>query len=323
MRFLRKILGLPTGSPKAKKKEDYHKRLETKHRRLFRSSSVDSSLYHLKKAYSHKDAAQHALDRYKKDFERNEAFWSKPKPKEDFVHDVSVGDKYNEVWKVKTREQAAEHFGRCVRHAMMHLGSSHEEAIRDEKQNIGYYAGYGSDKHRARIEKLYDTRHPVFGAIADTGKIDPQLAHGRGVWLAKKWKKLRGESINENPHSDDELKDAVQKHGHKATKHRKVLQAIWNRSKGGSIARTPDEKDIKPLKTHQHHMIRAQKAWGVAQGMMAQRRGDGTIKRALWAKHWHPPEGYETRTHSGPWAKDYDHGEWQDKNPVKHKKKMD
>lgn len=35
--------------------------------------------------------------------------------------------------------------------------------------NIGYYAGYGSNDDRARIEELFECSHPVFGPIKQNG----------------------------------------------------------------------------------------------------------------------------------------------------------
>lgn len=35
--------------------------------------------------------------------------------------------------------------------------------------NIGYYAGYGSNDDRKRIEELFECSHPVFGSIKKNG----------------------------------------------------------------------------------------------------------------------------------------------------------
>jgi hypothetical protein len=35
--------------------------------------------------------------------------------------------------------------------------------------NIGYYAGYGSNDDRARIEELFECSHPVFGSVTKNG----------------------------------------------------------------------------------------------------------------------------------------------------------
>lgn len=31
--------------------------------------------------------------------------------------------------------------------------------------NIGYYAGYGTNEDRKRIEELFECKHPIFGSI--------------------------------------------------------------------------------------------------------------------------------------------------------------
>lgn len=36
--------------------------------------------------------------------------------------------------------------------------------------NLGYYAGYYSDKVRERVELLFNCSHPVFGSIKTNGK---------------------------------------------------------------------------------------------------------------------------------------------------------
>ena len=187
---------------------------------------------------------------------------------------------------------------------------------------VGATAGAFLDAHKyekARIAGKFKTvkekqdKKPILLKLRDD---DEDSRRGKGSS-----NKTYGESLIETPHSDDELKDAVQKYGHKGTKHRKNLFGIYRSSKvvGLGMARELKPEDEPKVAKERHHMIRAQKAWTIAQGMIAKRRGEGRVKRALWSKHYHPPEGYEKRTTSGPWAKEYDHGEWQDKNPPKHK----
>jgi hypothetical protein len=199
MQFLRKILGLPTGSPKQKKKAEYHQKLETNHRRLFHTSSdLGASLAHLKRAYGHKSAAQHALDKYRRDLERDE-------------------------------------------------------------------------------------------------------------------------SLTENPHNDDELDDAIDKHAKKTEKH---YNAYLNQVRKGkrSIHIAHPLTDPESLK-HLHKYQRANQAYKTAQGMKQKRQGYGPVARALYAPY------YQTKARSleepKPWSRDYNHGEWQDKNPPKIKKNID
>lgn len=57
------------------------------------------------------------------------------------------------------------------------------------KSNIGYFAGYYSNKTRERVEELYDCAHPVFGPIKENGAPGPMEAFKMGVEMAQKSKK--------------------------------------------------------------------------------------------------------------------------------------
>ncbi len=43
------------------------------------------------------------------------------------------------------------------------------DAERLVRENLGYFAGYYDDETRARVEKLYNCVHPIFGKIAEHG----------------------------------------------------------------------------------------------------------------------------------------------------------
>jgi len=54
------------------------------------------------------------------------------------------------------------------------------------KENLGYYAGYYSNETRTRVEKLFKTKHPIFGSIATEGAVSADEAFIKG--LAVFWK---------------------------------------------------------------------------------------------------------------------------------------
>jgi hypothetical protein len=47
--------------------------------------------------------------------------------------------------------------------------------------NIGYYAGYGSNDDRKRIENLFECAHPVFGSIKENGIPTGKEAFNKGL----------------------------------------------------------------------------------------------------------------------------------------------
>lgn len=96
---------------------------------------------------------------------------------------ITNGDKYGPAMEITDPMKAGEYFEELVQHSMS-FGSSREEAETIEKRNLGYYAGYYSDETRGRVERLFNTKHPYFGAIAD-GKPTMKEAFDMGVKLAE------------------------------------------------------------------------------------------------------------------------------------------
>lgn len=76
--------------------------------------------------------------------------------------DITIGEKYDPVLSMTTKEEAHAYFEACVEHTM-EFGSSREEAESIERQNIGYYAGYADSATMRRVHELFDTEHPIFG----------------------------------------------------------------------------------------------------------------------------------------------------------------
>jgi len=61
-------------------------------------------------------------------------------------------------------------------------------ALEIANANFGYWAGYGSDKTRARIEELFECSHPVFGSIKLNGSPSNEKALSMGMQAGAKSK---------------------------------------------------------------------------------------------------------------------------------------
>jgi len=104
---------------------------------------------------------------------------------EAFPEKITVGDKYGPAMDITDQAEADAYFARCVEHTMS-FGITREEAESIERQSLGYYAGYCSNKTRARVERLFRCSHPIFGAIGKVGAPTPEEAVQAGFDLAKR-----------------------------------------------------------------------------------------------------------------------------------------
>lgn len=66
--------------------------------------------------------------------------------------DISIGAKYDPAMTITDQADADAYFERCVQHTMTWWGRSREDAEKIERGNLGYYAGYGSQETRHRVE---------------------------------------------------------------------------------------------------------------------------------------------------------------------------
>ena len=81
---------------------------------------------------------------------------------------ISFEELLGPAMKITDQAEADEYFDAMVARDIR-LGYSREQAEAMEKENIGYYAGYYDNKTRERVERLFNTKHPFFGAIAVKG----------------------------------------------------------------------------------------------------------------------------------------------------------
>lgn len=77
---------------------------------------------------------------------------------------LTIREKYGPAMEITDRAEAEEYFKACVEHMMDNNPQmSQEEAIKIEKSNLGYFAGYCDQETRERVESLFNAVHPIFG----------------------------------------------------------------------------------------------------------------------------------------------------------------
>ncbi len=87
---------------------------------------------------------------------------------EELPEKINWGTKYGRAVAITDQEEAKAYFEVCVQHMMKYGKYSREEAESIERQNIGYWAGYGGAEDFNRVMKLYGTAHPIFGTSYPT-----------------------------------------------------------------------------------------------------------------------------------------------------------
>jgi hypothetical protein len=93
---------------------------------------------------------------------------------------------YREALGITDQAEADAFFEALVEDAMAKSEQTREEAESIQRQNLGYFAGYGSNETRARVERLFKTAHPIFGSIATAGPVSPEDAFKAGMDFAEK-----------------------------------------------------------------------------------------------------------------------------------------
>lgn len=102
-----------------------------------------------------------------------------PLPKE-----ITIGDKYGPAMEITTQDEADAYFLKLVEHTMS-FGRLRPEAEQLERRNLGYYAGYYGHDTRERVERLFNTEHPLFGSIARDGPPDLDDVLKRGILMGQ------------------------------------------------------------------------------------------------------------------------------------------
>ena len=78
---------------------------------------------------------------------------------------LTYGEAYEPAMEITDQEEADRYFLVLVGMSMKN-GQSREEAEKIQRENLGYYAGYYDSETRARVEKLFNCAHPIFGPIS-------------------------------------------------------------------------------------------------------------------------------------------------------------
>jgi len=81
---------------------------------------------------------------------------------------LNYGEALDPIFKITDKEDAMQYKKAYILFTRKFVES---EAKAEEivNANIGYYAGYGSNKDRSRIEELFECSHPVFGSVKKNG----------------------------------------------------------------------------------------------------------------------------------------------------------
>lgn len=103
---------------------------------------------------------------------------------------MTYSKKYDLAMTLVDQGDADRYFERLVQETMLE-GNTREEAETIERSNIGYYAGYHLDETRARVERLFQCAHPVFGAIAEKGPATLEQIREMSPYLAEFVRKVR------------------------------------------------------------------------------------------------------------------------------------
>ena len=88
---------------------------------------------------------------------------------------------YGPAMIITDEEEAKKYFDNLVAINMEQTGNSLIKATKQEKDNLGYYAGYFDEETRKRVWKLFDCAHPFFGRRTD---ISPDEAFEMGKKIA-------------------------------------------------------------------------------------------------------------------------------------------
>lgn len=94
--------------------------------------------------------------------------------------DLSWGELMEPAMCAQTQEAADAYLERMAERCMRCFGYTREDAIASQRQNIGYFAGYHSHETRLRVERLFQTQHPILGRAED-GDPTPQEAFEAGM----------------------------------------------------------------------------------------------------------------------------------------------
>jgi hypothetical protein len=86
-----------------------------------------------------------------------------PRPRQ-LPCEITIGEIYHPAMSIEDQADADVYFDQLVERAMRCHGMDRTAAEELERKNLGYFAGYFDRETMARVNQLYATVHPIFGA---------------------------------------------------------------------------------------------------------------------------------------------------------------
>jgi hypothetical protein len=85
---------------------------------------------------------------------------------------MTDSERYDPAMRINTQEDADAYFEKLARVSMDENDCSRELAEKFERDNLGYWAGYGNLETRKRVERLFRCRHPL---LPPATELQPSL----------------------------------------------------------------------------------------------------------------------------------------------------
>ncbi len=86
---------------------------------------------------------------------------------------LTFGECLDPIFKITDKSDAMQYKEAYIKYQESFLKDGINEtgltALQIVNANIGYYAGYGSNEDRKRIELLFECSHPIFGSVKENG----------------------------------------------------------------------------------------------------------------------------------------------------------
>lgn len=95
--------------------------------------------------------------------------------------EMTSGETLGPAMTITDPEEANEYLRTMIERGMRLEGLGREEAEKNAKSNLGYFAGYCDTETRIRVNRLFAAAHPIFGNNFPTAKE----AFEKGVELGK------------------------------------------------------------------------------------------------------------------------------------------
>ena len=96
--------------------------------------------------------------------------------------EMTYGEELGPAMKITDPDKAKEYLKAMVERYMRITDNSREECERVAKVNLGYWAGYYDAETQERVNRLFNTEHPIFGKTQPT----PEEAFEAGKRWAEK-----------------------------------------------------------------------------------------------------------------------------------------